>query len=97
MAVGLQCLDWCAIPRLALAISRTVGRLHRCLMADKGKLRQGDGQPSVDSVEEDRSWSRDVQGVPRVSWTSHKLTEEEIDKLQGYFSRVLKLPRSVME
>lgn len=39
-----------------------------------------------------------MQGVPRAaSWTSHKFTNEDIDKLQDYFTRVLELPLSIME
>lgn len=40
-----------------------------------------------------------VQGTPRgPSWTSHKITEENIERLQGYyFIKVLELPDPMMD
>lgn len=67
-------------------------------MADDGKRQKEDGRESSDPAEEERSWSRVVQGFHRrASWTSHWISEEEIEQLQGFSSRVLQLPHSEVE
>lgn len=39
-----------------------------------------------------------VQGPPKgPSWTSHWISEKEIDKLQAFFTKVLELPEVMLE
>lgn len=67
-------------------------------MAENGDLKRGDDRWSSDSVDGDRSWARVIQGVPHgASWIFHRISEEEIDQLQGCFTKVLKLVQAMME
>lgn len=58
------------------------------------------GRGSSDTADGDggRTWSSVAQGTSGgLAWTSHKISEDEVEKLQGFFNRVLKLPSSMMD
>lgn len=65
-----------------------------------GEPKKDEGQGSSNPVEDDgeRSWARVVQGTSRgPSWTSHAITEDDIERLQSYFIKVLELPVSMID
>lgn len=67
-------------------------------MVEEGYHRRDDGQDSTSLGERDRTWARIVQGPPRgPSWTSHKITNDEIDQLQSYCSKILELPETLID
>lgn len=48
--------------------------------------------------EGEQTWVRVVQGPSRApTWTSHKITKEEIDQHQSFFSKVLELPELLLD
>lgn len=92
-------MSWalCATKFQSAVSHRTLAGLSTEAVADDGKLRK-DGSRAFDSVDEERSRSRVMQGFPRnATWTSHRISEEEIEQLQRFFMGVLELPRSELE
>lgn len=66
-------------------------------MAEEGYHRREDGHESTDLGERDRMWAHVVHDPSRGSaWTSHKITDNEIDQLQSYFSKVLELLETLL-
>lgn len=67
-------------------------------MAKTGESKRGAGRGSSDSIDGDHSRARVVQGTSHgASWTSHRIFKEEIEQVQGYFSKVLELPHAMMD
>lgn len=65
-----------------------------------GDSKKGNGWESSIPVkdDDDRTWAKVVQGTSRgPSWTSHRMSEEDIERLQAYFSKVLEFPDSMMD
>lgn len=66
-------------------------------MAGEGDYHRVGGLGSSGLGDDDRSWARVVQGLSHgSSWTSHRIINEEIDQLQSYFSKVLKLFKAML-
>lgn len=56
------------------------------------------GTDSRDRVDGERSWAKVVQGSSRSpAWFSYKISEEDVDHLQRYFSEVLELMGLLLE
>lgn len=67
-------------------------------MANDGKQPKEVGSGPSDSTEDDQSWSQVVPGFHRgATWTSHRISEKELEQLQRFFSRVLEIPHAEVE
>lgn len=67
-------------------------------MASSGEKRSDDGKGDRREGDDDRTWSKVVQGASRsLTWTSHRISPEEIEQLQAFFSTALELPATVLE
>lgn len=58
----------------------------------------GWGGPSSSSDEGGSSWAKVVGGQPRqASWTAHKVSDEDVDELRQYFTKILEFPKEEMD
>lgn len=67
-------------------------------MEKDGEAAGADGWGSPGSGEGVQSWAKVVQGPSRQPlWTSHKISEGEVEEPQRYFTKVLEFSDAVME
>lgn len=65
----------------------------------EGGAKQGNGgaRPSSSSSKGGSSWAKVAGGQQRQgSWTAHKVSNEEVDQLWQYFTKILEFPEEEM-